>query len=569
MQRFVVVLMAIVMAVLVGARLWSPTAAALHAEEATPLRQPRTHVEMPAPPGQAEENAAAPKPPELAPGQQVTIELTEPPAPRYLSVKTDGNDEFYGRLVREESHGRAVFDPSLGRAAREFVYQFSNLGMDPPSDVRTFLTTSSGAIAGDTVFQHLRSNSDAESALRQAIRAVLDGSTTGAGLLHLGIGEVYQPGASLMRHIGVVGTKLGIDVDPMERQVALGESWRLRGRLRTQWRNLEALVLRPNGALDKLPVQLTGDRLEVAVSGEDVPGAVELQVVGEGPDGPGKLVQVRVEVGQPLPTRYEATLPPDESALRTASAAAAYAMQLLNADRQKHKVPLLSWDVALADIAKEHSADMRDNKFFGHVSPTTGMHPDRLAKAKYLAIASAENVAHNPSIFEAELGLMHSLGHRRNILDPELTHVGIGVAGAEDDQGRMRWWLTQLFARPTPHLTPEAAVAEVRRQLAVQRQELDLPELAADAGLDDVADQALTFAVNDQLQDASNRALALAQERHAMHGRLRVWTAVTADLAQLQWPDAVKLPASRALGVAAAQREDGRVALVLLVAETN
>jgi uncharacterized protein YkwD len=242
-------------------------------------------------------------------------------------------------------------------------------------------------------------------------------------------------------------------------------------------------------------------------------------------------------------------------------------MQLLNADRQRHHVPPLSWDARLAEVAKNHSADMRDNGFFGHVSPTTGMHPERLAHAQYLAISSAENVAHNPSIFEAELGLMHSLGHRRNILDPEMTHAGVGVAGAEDDQGRRRWWVTQLFARPTPHYTPAEAASRVRSLVARARQDLGLADLADDAALAAVAEEAMAVFDADHLQTASNQALTLAQARHVLHGRLGVWTALTADLAQLQWPDAVTSSASQSMGLSAMQREDGRVALVLLVAE--
>lgn len=564
MQRLVVSLVVVGMLVLLAARLWSPATA----PAVPPPRAPRQRPVVAAMAAATDTpEAPAPRPPELAPGQAVTIDLTEPPATRYLSAKTDGNDAFYGRLLEEESRGKAIYDPALSRAAREFVYQYSNLGMDPPSDVRTFLTTAAGAIAGDTVFQHLRSNSDAEAALRQAIRAVLDGATKGSGLLHVGIGEVYQPGASLARHIGVVGTRLGIDVEPLARQVGIGESWQLRGRLRADWRDLQALVLRPDGTLSKATVQLTGDRLVVQVAGEDQRGGVELQVVGDGPDGPGKLVQVRVEVGQALPTQYQATLPPDESALKTADAAAAYALQLLNADRQRFKLKPLGWDPQLAAIAKDHSADMRDNGFFGHVSPTTGLHPDRLAKAGYLAITSAENVAHNPAIYEAELGLMHSLGHRRNILDPQLTHVGIGVAGAEDERGERRWWLTQLFATPTPMLTAAQAMAEVERRVGAERQAHDLEALAPTPALNDVADAALPLALDDKLQDASSRALALAQERHAVHGRLRVWTAITADLGQLTWPEAVTLPASRSIGLATAQRADGKIAVVLLIGE--
>jgi uncharacterized protein YkwD len=571
LQRFVVALLFVGLLVLVGARLWSPEPEVPSLAPHVASRPMPMPAQDPVSPHVLAPNEEAPRPPELQPGQAVTIQLTEPPAERYGAVKTDENDRFYARLVEEESRGRAIYDPSLGRAAREFVYQFSNLGVDPPSDVRTFLMTASGAMAGDTVFQHMRSNSEAETTLRQAIRAVLTGGAAqGKGMrLHVGVGEVYQPGASLSRHIGAVSAPLGFEMTPIDRRVALGQSWTLRGHLTADWQDLHALVLRPSGELVKQAVRVNGDAAEVVIPGEDQPGSVEVQIMGSGPDGPGKLAQVCVEVGQPLPTQYRAVLPPDETMLNSADKAAAYAMQLLNADRLNHKLAPLAWDATLAAIAKDHSADMRDNHFFGHLSPTTGLHPQRLDKAHYLAMTSAENVAHNPSIFEAELGLMHSLGHRRNILDPEMTHVGVGVAGAEDEDGRRRWWLTQLFARPTAKLNPEDAVATLRRLVALARQGSQLPDLLMDSQLDAVAASALPLALAEKLQDASSRALALAQEQHVGAGRLRVWTAMTGDPERLELPDAVRLPGSRTLGVAAAQREDGRVAVILLIAEGN
>ena len=145
MQRLVVSLVVVGMLVLLAARLWSPATA----PAVPPPRAPRQRPVVAAMAAATDTpEAPAPRPPELAPGQAVTIDLTEPPATRYLSAKTDGNDAFYGRLLEEESRGKAIYDPALSRAAREFVYQYSNLGMDPPSDVRTFLTTAAGAIAG-------------------------------------------------------------------------------------------------------------------------------------------------------------------------------------------------------------------------------------------------------------------------------------------------------------------------------------------------------------------------------------------------------------------------------------
>ena len=532
---------------------------------ATPVVD-RLAAEDPSPPPPVPETPAPP-PPKLAPGQPVTITLTEPAALRYLDPPSDDNDAFYARIVDEESHGRAVFDPALGHAAREFVYQFENLGQDPPSDVRTFLITAAGALAGDTVFQHARSSSDAESTLRQAVRAVLTSPPSGTGRLHVGVGEVYQPGARMSRHVGVVATPLWIDVAPMARAAALGTTWTVRGTLRAPWQHLEAILLRPDGTLTTMPVDMEGLNLRVAVPVGTTRGTLEMQVVGEGPDGPGKVVQAAVEVDQPPPTTYQTVLAPDEATLKSADAAAAYAFALLNADRHRHGVPLLQWDPALADVARDHSADMRDHGFFGHVSPTTGLHMQRLDAAGYLAMSSAENVAHNPSVYEAELGLMHSLGHRRNILNPAMTHGGIGVAGAEDENGRRRWWVTQLFARPVVRVPAATMVARVAATVAQKRAEAGLGALVADAELDAVAAESLDVALRGDMHEASGAALRRVQAARSVHGRVRVWAALAAELEALTWPDAVLAKSAVRLGIGAKQGEDGRWAVVLLVAD--
>lgn len=525
------------------------------------VRTPDSPVPPPPAPG--------PDAPEFAPGQSVTIVLTEPAALRYLAPPADGNDAFYAQLVSEESHGRAVFDPALGHAAREFVYQYENLGQDPPSDVRTFLITAAGGLAGDTVFQHARSSSDAETTLRRAIQAVLQSPPSGSGRLHVGVGEVYQPGASLSRHVGVVATPLWVDVEPMARTAQPGETWTLRGTLRGPWTQLEAIVLRPDGTLETLPVQVTGNRVAVPVPVGQQRGTVEVQVVGEGPDGPGKLVQAAVEVGQPPPTTYRTILAPDESKIQTVDEASAYAWQLLNADRVKHGRAALSWDPALAAIAREHSADMRDHGFFGHVSPTTGLHTQRLQTAGYLARGSAENVAHNPRIFEAELGLMHSLGHRRNILSADMTHGGIGIAGAEDDNGKRRWWVTQLFARPVVREDAAVVAARLRGALASERARLGMAALRPEDALDSMAATSTDAALAGDLKEASGRALRAVQDAHARRGRVHVWAALAPDVDALVWPDAVRAETAERLGIAAKQGQDGRWAVVILVVDAE
>ncbi|MEJ2487418.1 MAG: CAP domain-containing protein, partial [Anaerolineales bacterium] len=48
-------------------------------------------------------------------------------------------------------------------------------------------------------------------------------------------------------------------------------------------------------------------------------------------------------------------------------------IQLINAERNKEGLPLLSEHALLTQAARQHSADMACNQFFSHLSPTMGM----------------------------------------------------------------------------------------------------------------------------------------------------------------------------------------------------
>src|SRR5207245_1324198 len=103
-----------------------------------------------------------------------------------------------------------------------------------------------------------------------------------------------------------------------------------------------------------------GDRVLADVPVGARAGTLEVQLVGQGPQGPGKLVQVQVQVGQDPPRSLQTHLPPDESNLKTADDAARAMFALLNADRAQAGLQALQWDAQLAMIARDHSADMRD-----------------------------------------------------------------------------------------------------------------------------------------------------------------------------------------------------------------
>ncbi|RYX86370.1 hypothetical protein EON83_01490 [bacterium] len=139
------------------------------------------------------------------------------------------------------------------------------------------------------------------------------------------------------------------------------------------------------------------------------------------------------------------------------------AAQQANAERLKAGLSPLTYSSDLADVARAHSLEMRDRKFFGHDSPTSGL---RTALDRYRAAYTevppvvAENLygswggearqLGDADIRHAHVSLMHSPTHKANILFPNLTHIGVGiVTNASGDI-----WLTEMFvfAKPTSKL---------------------------------------------------------------------------------------------------------------------
>ena len=112
-------------------------------------------------------------------------------------------------------------------------------------------------------------------------------------------------------------------------------------------------------------------------------------------------------------------------------------------DRSNYNLAELTIDPALSRIARLKSEDMRDNRYFAHVSPTYGDVRDMLSKLGYAYTAAGENIAHHSTVEKAQAALISSPGHRRNILNRGYTKVGVGVA--LDENGYV--YLTQIFCR--------------------------------------------------------------------------------------------------------------------------
>lgn len=102
-------------------------------------------------------------------------------------------------------------------------------------------------------------------------------------------------------------------------------------------------------------------------------------------------------------------------------------VEYVNQERAKAGLAPLQVDLDLARVARIKSQDMVDNGYFDHNSPTYGSPFEMMRNFGISYRAAGENIAKNRSVIGAHTALMNSEGHRANILNPNFTHIGIGI----------------------------------------------------------------------------------------------------------------------------------------------
>ena len=208
--------------------------------------------------------------------------------------------------------------------------------------------------------------------------------------------------------------------------------------------------LAPENALLLAYLEDAGGQSESArqtLSALDTPSPLAgafLRRLGEGTPAP---VELKARTSNANPARLAAT----DARL---SKLEALMLGLVNEERTKRGLAPLENDPRLAEVARAHSAEMRDKNYFEHESPTPAL---RLPMDRYqlgyggtprIIAENLYTIAHGRSYLTAQdtrnahKALMDSTKHRENILLPEVTRIGIGFC--TDSTGDL--WVTQMFS---------------------------------------------------------------------------------------------------------------------------
>jgi uncharacterized YkwD family protein len=125
--------------------------------------------------------------------------------------------------------------------------------------------------------------------------------------------------------------------------------------------------------------------------------------------------------------KQEEEIPPPNTAPVSVDDYEQKVIELTNQERAKHRLAPLKWDIELGKVAREKSRDMSEHKEMSHDSPVYGSMVELMKRfgIKYRCVC--ENIACGQQTPEdVVISWMQSPGHRKNILTPNLTHIGVG-----------------------------------------------------------------------------------------------------------------------------------------------
>lgn len=375
-----------------------------------------------------------------APGSAVATYSTEPGSGPLVI----GPSEAAAAVQRGvEAGSSTASDPLVGDArlatlASWVAAKLGEGGRPPPHEVTDFFTRHLGmvepvphlVVLGNPTLEGL------ESGVQDSVRQFLARQPYS----HWGASVADRDGLQL---VVVALSRRGLTMEPLAREHSTG-NLRLRGELTAGLTRPSFVITRPDGGTERIPAG-SGPGFQMNLP-TPVAGTYRVEILAKGTEGDTVVANFPVYVDTEAPT--EITLAGDGGAGEAGNddAVADALLEALNAERVEAGVPPVARMESLDEVARLHSVDMRDNQFVGHASPTTGGAAERVAAAQIQSGLVLENIGRGYGAAEIHRGLMGSPGHRANLLNPDVTHVGVGVV-SEMEGDRRAFLATQVFVR--------------------------------------------------------------------------------------------------------------------------
>jgi uncharacterized protein YkwD len=272
-------------------------------------------------------------------------------------------------------------------------------------------------------------------------------------------------------------------LDPIPRRLAAGEKARLSGKLLGDYANPRIAISDVLGRLSR-PEVPPGRSFEAEVSCGDRAGRIAVEIAGELGGSPALLARFPIACATELATSVPLANPDPWPADPRAQERKMF--DLVNAERTAGGLKALAWDDALAGVARGIAESIREGARRG----TYDVPGDVVERLKKVGIASPvvlQNPAQARGAEEANGELLVSPSHRVNIMSPEVTNGGMGIAPEAGPDGASSVFVAQLFIRELPPLDPEAVRQQLRAAVAQKRKDARQSPVTLDPQLEELA----------------------------------------------------------------------------------
>ncbi|MTT30699.1 hypothetical protein GMB86_01550 [Terrilactibacillus sp. BCM23-1] len=120
-------------------------------------------------------------------------------------------------------------------------------------------------------------------------------------------------------------------------------------------------------------------------------------------------------------------------------------VELTNQERAKQGLKPLQIDTKLSKMARDKSQDMKDKNYFDHQSPTYGSPFDMMKSYGISYSTAGENIAAGQKTPQDVVNAwMNSEGHRKNIMNSNFTHIGVGYV---DGGAKGSYWTQEFIGK--------------------------------------------------------------------------------------------------------------------------
>jgi uncharacterized protein YkwD len=451
-------------------------------------------------------------------------------------------------------------DGPLARLSASLLDQVGEDGTPPRGEVVEFLARWHGLVEPQPAMFVAQAPSPEE--LAAAIAEMVGEGVARVPYNRMGVASQAVPGGH--RALALVSMRW-VEVEPVPARLDVGESFTLRGRLAGPFRTPRVVVTDATDHTRELPAE--GTASFAAELPTETAGVLNVEVLGESERGVMVLANFPLWVGQEPPRSV--VLPPDGGAAGGAGAVGDELFRLANQARHARGLPPFERTAALDRVGALHSAEMHEDGFVGHTSPSSGSPSDRLGRAGIRSALVLENIGRGYSAREIHEGLMLSPGHRGNLLHASATHLGIGVV-AEPEGDRAAYLATEVFIQVLREMDPGAAARELVRKVNQRRQARGVPAVSFDEGLSRMARETVSRFLRDRVPQADAvGALNRQLEPYGLaYRRVAVLFAATTSVDETAAMEPLLDPSVGVLGVGVGQGEHpeiGHTALVTIV----